>query len=182
MIKPARSRGFTIIEVMIMVSIAGLILVIVFLAVPAMKRVQRNTERKQYIGLVFAEIEEFRNSHGNYPDSPADFCQFYEESTLRAANNGPGGVCNGANSGADQCYLITGNKYALCYHDNLSPHTYRGPYDQINIQHGHFCGTNPSNAAEYPISSNAAVPHNSLNRYVVWTPLENSGFACAGTE
>ena len=41
------NQGFTIIEVMIVLAIAGLILLIVFLAVPALQRNGRNTTKKQ---------------------------------------------------------------------------------------------------------------------------------------
>ena len=40
-----RAEGFTIIEVLIVLAIAGLIMLIVFLAVPALQRNQRNTTR-----------------------------------------------------------------------------------------------------------------------------------------
>jgi len=39
------NQGFTIIEVMIVLAIAGLILAIIFLAVPALQRNSRNTQR-----------------------------------------------------------------------------------------------------------------------------------------
>jgi prepilin-type N-terminal cleavage/methylation domain-containing protein len=48
------SEGFTIIEVMIVLAIAGLILLIVFLAVPALQRSSRNTQRKSDIGRLGA--------------------------------------------------------------------------------------------------------------------------------
>ncbi len=54
----ANERGFTIIEVMIVLAIAALILIIVFLAVPALKRSQRNLERRQDAQVIFAAIEE----------------------------------------------------------------------------------------------------------------------------
>jgi prepilin-type N-terminal cleavage/methylation domain-containing protein len=44
--------GFTIIEVMIVLAIAGLILLIVFLAVPALQRSSRNSQRKADVGRV----------------------------------------------------------------------------------------------------------------------------------
>lgn len=47
-----KSEGFTIIEVMIVLAIAGLILLIVFLAVPALQRNSRNTQRKTDIGRI----------------------------------------------------------------------------------------------------------------------------------
>jgi prepilin-type N-terminal cleavage/methylation domain-containing protein len=40
-----RNEGFTIIEVMIVLAIAGLIMLVVFLAVPALQRNSRNTQR-----------------------------------------------------------------------------------------------------------------------------------------
>lgn len=46
------NKGFTIIEVMIVLAIAGLILLIVFLAVPALQRSSRNTQRKTDIGTI----------------------------------------------------------------------------------------------------------------------------------
>jgi prepilin-type N-terminal cleavage/methylation domain-containing protein len=45
-------QGFTIIEVMIVLAIAGLILLIVFLAVPALQRSSRNTQRKSDVGRI----------------------------------------------------------------------------------------------------------------------------------
>ncbi len=45
-LKKSNNKGFTIIEVMIVLAIAGLILLIVFLAVPALQRNARNTQRK----------------------------------------------------------------------------------------------------------------------------------------
>jgi prepilin-type N-terminal cleavage/methylation domain-containing protein len=51
-LKKSDSKGFTIIEVMIVLAIAGLILLIVFLAVPALQRNSRNTQRKNDVGRV----------------------------------------------------------------------------------------------------------------------------------
>ena len=48
----SNTKGFTIIEVMIVLAIAGLILLIVFLAVPALQRSARNNQRKADIGRI----------------------------------------------------------------------------------------------------------------------------------
>jgi prepilin-type N-terminal cleavage/methylation domain-containing protein len=45
-IKNRKEEGFTIIEVLIVLAIAGLIMLIVFLAVPALQRNSRNTQRQ----------------------------------------------------------------------------------------------------------------------------------------
>jgi prepilin-type N-terminal cleavage/methylation domain-containing protein len=65
-----KGRGFTIIEVMIVLTIAGLILLIVFLAVPALQRNSRNTQRKNDIaGLLSAVAEYVANNNGKMPNT-----------------------------------------------------------------------------------------------------------------
>lgn len=53
-----KESGFTIVEVMIVLAIAGLIILIVFLAVPALQRNARNTERNSDASLVGAAVNE----------------------------------------------------------------------------------------------------------------------------
>ncbi len=61
-------KGFTIIEVMIVLVIAAVILLIVFLAVPALQRNSRNTQRKNDVARVLAAIGEYMsNKNGAYP-------------------------------------------------------------------------------------------------------------------
>jgi len=57
------NQGFTIIEVLIVLAIAGLILLIVFLAVPALQRNSRNTQRKDDIARLGGAVQEFENNH-----------------------------------------------------------------------------------------------------------------------
>ena len=54
--KASDQKGFTIIEVMIVLAIAGLIILIVLLAVPALKRNGRNTALKNDVGSVTGGI------------------------------------------------------------------------------------------------------------------------------
>ena len=61
--KLRNQKGFTIIEVLIVLAIAGLILLIVFLAVPALQRNSRNTQRKNDISALLAAINEFSNNN-----------------------------------------------------------------------------------------------------------------------
>lgn len=65
-----RDNGFTIIEVLIVLAIAGLIMLIVFLAVPALQRNARNTSRKSdAAGLASALSEYINNNDGQLPAS-----------------------------------------------------------------------------------------------------------------
>ncbi len=62
------SEGFTIIEVMIVLAIAGLILLIVFLAVPALQRNARNTQRNTDVGSLIGAFNEYvDNQNGTVP-------------------------------------------------------------------------------------------------------------------
>ena len=92
-------RGFTIIEVLIVLAIAGLILLIVFLAVPALQRNSRNNARKNDVARVGAAVNDYAANHdGTLPN---------EAQTLTMVTNlgnfgqfdpalaGPGGVGGG---------------------------------------------------------------------------------------
>jgi len=63
-IKNRKQQGFTIIEVLIVLAIAGLILLIVFLAVPALQRNSRNTQRRTEAARLLSVTQEFINNGG----------------------------------------------------------------------------------------------------------------------
>ncbi|HSW99820.1 MAG TPA: type II secretion system protein [Patescibacteria group bacterium] len=66
--KRDQEKGFTIIEVLIVLAIAGLILLIVFLAVPALQRNSRNTQRKDDVSRIGSALQEFvNNNNGAIP-------------------------------------------------------------------------------------------------------------------
>lgn len=66
------NRGFTIIEVMIVLAIAGLILAIVFIAVPQLQRNTRDNQRQNVASRLKAELETYAsNNQGKYPFSAA---------------------------------------------------------------------------------------------------------------
>ncbi len=59
-----QEKGFTIIEVLIVLAIAGLILLIVFLAVPALERSARNTQRKNDASAIASAIADYIDNNG----------------------------------------------------------------------------------------------------------------------
>jgi prepilin-type N-terminal cleavage/methylation domain-containing protein len=63
-IKNRKQEGFTIIEVLIVLAIAGLILLVVFLAVPALQRNSRNTQRKSEVSGMLGAVNEWTNNNG----------------------------------------------------------------------------------------------------------------------
>ena len=56
--------GFTIIEVLIVLAIAGLIMVVVFLAVPGLQRSQRNTQQRTEANNLLAAAQEIQGNKG----------------------------------------------------------------------------------------------------------------------
>src|SRR5919202_91434 len=57
-----KKKGFTIIEVVLVLAIAGLIFLMVFIALPALQRGQRDTQRKDDISRVNTQINNFSSS------------------------------------------------------------------------------------------------------------------------
>lgn len=65
------NQGFTIIEVLIVLAIAGLILAIVFLAVPALQRNSRNTAIRSDAASALAAVNDYiANNQGALPTLP----------------------------------------------------------------------------------------------------------------
>lgn len=64
-----KQEGFTIIEVMIVLAIAGLILVVVLIAIPQLQRNQRNQSRQSVASRIATEINNYAgNNNGKIPD------------------------------------------------------------------------------------------------------------------
>lgn len=60
--------GFTIIEVLIVLSIAGLIMAIVFIAFPQLQRSSRDNQRQNILSRMKSEMESYAsNNQGTYP-------------------------------------------------------------------------------------------------------------------
>lgn len=67
-----KDSGFTIIEVLIVLAIAGLILLVVFLAVPALHRNGRNTAMKSDVQNLLGGVSEYlSNNDGKAPNDIA---------------------------------------------------------------------------------------------------------------
>ena len=61
-------KGFTIIEVVLVLAIAGLIFLMVFIALPALQRSQRNTQREDDLSRFLTAANDFQtNNNGKTP-------------------------------------------------------------------------------------------------------------------
>jgi prepilin-type N-terminal cleavage/methylation domain-containing protein len=63
-----KEKGFTIIEVVLVLAIAALIFLVVFLALPALQRSQRDTQRKNDLSRFSSQLTAYSANHnGNMP-------------------------------------------------------------------------------------------------------------------
>ena len=63
-----KEKGFTIIEVVLVLAIAALIFLMVFIALPALQRSQRDTARKSDVGIVSSAVSTYTgNNQGKFP-------------------------------------------------------------------------------------------------------------------
>jgi len=76
-----KEKGFTIIEVVLVLAIAALIFLMVFIALPALQRSQRDTQRKSDLGRVQTAVQQYQSNNRNAlpPGSGSwgDFIQKY---------------------------------------------------------------------------------------------------------
>lgn len=65
-----KEKGFTLIEIVLVLAIAGLLLVIVFLAVSGAQKSRRDSQRKNDLSRIAAQLESYAsNNSGQYPTS-----------------------------------------------------------------------------------------------------------------
>ena len=171
-----RPWGFTIIEVMIVLAVAGLIFIIILFAVPSAKRSARDTDRKQAASYVMAQLESYRTNNALAYPSTADRCLFLKGYLQDYVS--PSATC--VNNGCVDGILVHGYVYDFCFHQaDISPHDYLGnDKDQISIQTGHWCAnpvgvTNNSGDLIKSISLDTDLKYG-----VVWVPLEQARAVC----
>ncbi len=74
----SKEKGFTIIEVVLVLAIAGLIFLMVFIALPALQRNQRDTQRRNDIGRVQTAIASYSSANrGSIPTNWSNFTTQY---------------------------------------------------------------------------------------------------------
>ena len=78
-----KERGFTIIEVVLVLAIAGLIFLMVFIALPALQRSQRDSQRKNDLSRVLSQLQQYQSNNRNA--LPTDWNGF--ESAYMTTNN-----------------------------------------------------------------------------------------------
>ena len=70
-------KGFTIIEVVLVLAIAGLIFLMVFIAFPALQRGQRDTQRRDDMARFASQLAQYQsNNYGKVPTNVTEWNDF----------------------------------------------------------------------------------------------------------
>ena len=140
------ARGFTVIEVLIVLAIATMIMLIVFIVVPTVQRSARNYTRKHAADVVFAAMGEYYAHHNTFPNTEAELNDFKD---------------NYATGIPDYIYLNAQSVDA--------GHRYFPELDTVATQYGHWCNRyGDGYLPDDPVAGPDLDPH----MVVVWTILE----------
>lgn len=154
-------KGFTIIEVVLVLAIAGLIFLMVFVALPALQRGQRDTQRRDDVSRVVSQLQSYAtNNRGSLPDlSNATNRSSFLENYLKAnvAEGGENGEFNDPK---------TGTPYSIITNASVDPAEGEMQYIRGNECSGENIG--------------AAAGNN--RQAAVRVKLEGSGFFCQNAQ
>lgn len=105
MLKSNKEQGFTIIEVVLVLAIAGLIFLTVFLALPALQRSQRDNARRQDVGNVVSALQSYMSDNNALPATAtsAAFASYYGGATSMA--QATSGVTFGASASSSNTLI-----------------------------------------------------------------------------
>ena len=110
-----KQKGFTIIEVVLVLAIAALIFLMVFIALPALQRNQRDTARKQELQKVVAAVTTWQSNHKGASPTSSDleaFAKYLDASvsgssiTLATTDLSFSNALTTGNGGADKTKMI----------------------------------------------------------------------------
>jgi prepilin-type N-terminal cleavage/methylation domain-containing protein len=132
-----KRKGFTLIEIVIVLAIAALIMVIVFLAVQGAQRSRRDTQTKNDVNRIIALAENYASANnGNYPTSKDPFQADYVDKEFGA---GKYNIAIGAGTGAVGTVNILDK--GICDAGALKVGTNRGIGAATTLEVGKYCQT-----------------------------------------
>lgn len=191
----ARNKdGFTIIEVVLVLAIAGLIFLMVFVALPALQRSQRDTQRRQDMSRVVTALTNYQaNNNGNLPSFSGDWSiKAGTDIDNCGTGTGASSICgfvrdylNPANANTSEFKDPDGTRYGLAISKTVSENS-NLPTDgaisnETNYPHVIFVKKGAKCGVEQNVSSywqNTG----KVNDFAVMYKLEGSGVACVDNQ
>ena len=163
-------KGFTIIEVVLVLAIAGLIFLMVFIALPALQRSQRNTRRRQDMSRILSSFTDYAaNNGGKVPTDAAKLATLVNRYIVGASGYATNAtvVANSEATGGMTC----GDHEQFCDPDGTSYYfstptnttgttTYSGTFNhKINYHYHAKCGSNEGDVVKGNGDSDIAIAY-----------------------
>ena len=127
-----QNKGFTIIEVVLVLAIAGLIFLMVFVALPALQSGQRDTSRKSDVGSVASAVTTYANNNrGTFPTTAN------MDNQLEATGTGTNKTFAKLSNNIDTVTVV----------NPATAGTYTIPDGTIRVYKGMKCGSNGVNGS-----------------------------------
>lgn len=132
----ADSKGFTIIEVVLVLAIAGLIFLMVFIALPALQKGQRDAQRKSDLSRISVQMQSYlQSTRGTVPNSPEQLANFVDGYLNGEPNE------DGVMAAGDEYVDPNGNRYVVSWRDKPNGEAQIGYYsrskcDPQNVEEG----------------------------------------------
>ena len=184
--KKREKKGFTIIEVVLVLAIAGMIFLMVFIALPQMRRNQRDAERKDDMMLFAEALKKFQtNNRGALPTTPTGGGNIKVESRPTDSER------------KDSSVVSSDTSWAAFYYDYLDPGFADPENDNYALQidycdaggRGEACSEDNSKALDYTdytihvvlqatCTEDYTVLSNNPRDFALLYRTENSGMYC----
>lgn len=180
--KRHRNFGFTIIEVMIVLAIAGLIMVLVFITASQSSANRRDSQRKAYARQVVEALEEFYKNNGRFPGcltscaGNTDRQRFLTNYMPDGTDASTGKSYNTASTSVSGDAVVSSNG-AAAYYNNMVPHDTKPAFGQIYIATAHWCySTAPDGGAGPPLAGTGTDSNLAVFAVVIYQ--EHGGYYC----
>lgn len=175
--------GFTIIEVVLVLAIAGLIFLMVFIALPSLQRSQRDTERRIKMANVQTKVMDYQNNNnGKLPNDGS--VDAVEDGQL--ANMDDEWECSRTNPNAAKCFIRNYlNGVNATENEFVDPQGWAYGLTIETLDEDEFF-LQPSDYEKYMVyiekkakcDGERAIPSNNARDYAILVKLEGSGTYC----
>jgi len=139
-----QSKGFTIIEVVLVLAIAALIFLMIFVALPALQRNQANGARKADVGVVVSALGTYRTNNSGRLPTTAMQLGTYLDGGLARLDSTPANVSYAATPSGSNETVITGTGSST-------------DIDKLYVRTGAKCTTSSSGVVQPAGARQAAV-------------------------
>lgn len=177
--KDKKQSGFTIVEVMIVLAIAGLVLAVVFVAVPALQRSQRNSARQNDLAYLRTQYDTAAAQNNGRRPSLDQYKNLIKDDELNWLGKGSGGndavafvalantaaatggscssgghLTEAACTGATETWTPSSNDGKIFYNNSGvatgATHLISGSGNTVVMYVGYVCATAPTNNSIAP--------------------------------